>query len=245
MRQASGRYIQVLNRNRLSDGTEVLHIDEMPPPYSTLETNDDDDWKEFFLDLQPMANLKGKFGITISGGIETKDGPSVFINHIEPCSSTSLENGRSQLKIFDEILSINGLELTGLYHDQVAQYFTQNHGQRIRLGIRRLEPRYVEHVDFLVPQHRLHEPLGLVLSGGLESESDDPGLFIKRIDHRGLLASITKPNQIRVGDRLLEVKTNYTASNLQRLSQTKGVELIRRTFQDHERITLVVAHQNS
>ena len=248
MTQHQGTYLHILDRNRLPDGTELLHVDEVPPPYSTLENEDrsiESDWKVMNVEIQPMPDYRDKYGFAISGGIDTDEGSPIVITHIESASKTSFDNGRANLSLFDRIQSINGIDLTDVTHDKAARAFSLTQGQSISLGIRRLNPKNIEHIDFSIPSSRSKEPLGMTINGGLESHTDDPSLYITNIDPDGLLASVTKKNQLRKGDRLLEIRTNHTTVNLRWITRSKGGQLIRRTCQDHPRLTLVVAHQTT
>ncbi|CAF3657910.1 unnamed protein product [Adineta steineri] len=247
MKQQIGTYFHILDRNNLSDGTHILHIKELPPPYSSLETQQAivDDWKEKFIEIQPLYGHLNKYGFVISGGIDTENGSAIVITHIDYCSDSSLDNGRTHLQLFDRILSINNIDLTQVTHDDAVQTFSLFQGQPIVLHIRRLNPVNIEHIDILLPYDISNQSLGITITGGIDNNIEDPGLFITQIDPNGLLASITKNNQLQIGDRLLEIKTNYTSANLQWVTHSMGVQLIRRICQDNKRITLVVAHRTS
>lgn len=248
MKQQMNTYLHILNRNELSDGTQILHVKELPPPYSSIETQQqsiESDWKDEIIKIKPMINDTMKYGFVIDGGIDTENGPSIVITHIEYCSQLSLDNGRTNLRLFDQILSINDVDLTHITHDTAAHVFSLFKGQPILLYIRRLCPRHIEHIEMVMPSDISNQLLGITLSGGSDNNGNDPGLFITHIDSNGLLASLTKKNQLRIGDRLLEIKTSYTSANLQRVTHLAGVQLIRRICQENKRVTLVVAHQAS
>src|SRR5690349_7267441 len=113
-----GSYLHILDRNELPDGTQILHINELPPPYSVIERQHqqqqqfvNSDWKDEFIELRPLNDNTNKYGFVINGGIDGEFGPSIVITHIESCSKSSLDNGRSNLRLFDRILSINGIDL--------------------------------------------------------------------------------------------------------------------------------------
>ena len=74
-------------------------------------------------------------------------------------------------------------------------------------------------------------------------DAQQKSLFINNIDSNGVLILIIQNNQLRIGDRLLEIKTNCTSANLQWVTHSKGVELFRRICRDNKRVTLIVAHQ--
>lgn len=248
MMHRKGTYLQVLDRNRLPDGTEVLHVDEIPPPYAALEHQDrsiETDWKELTVDIEPMPDDQDKYGFAISGGSDTTEGSSVVITNIQSTSPTSYDNGRAKLSLFDRIQSINGDDVTDISHDEAVEAFSSAQGRPISLRIRRLDPKNVEHIEFFLPSSRSNEPLGMSIKGGSDTDSDDPGLFISSIDSTGFLASVTKKNQLRPGDRLLEIRTNHTSVNLRWITSVRASELIRRTCQDHPRLTLVVAHRTA
>ncbi|CAF0848043.1 unnamed protein product [Rotaria sp. Silwood1] len=247
MRQHIGTYLHILNRNELSDGTQLLHVKELPPPYSSIQRQEyqsiANDWKNEIIEIKPLNNNLNRYGFTISGGIDTENGPSIVITHIDYCSKSSFDNGRSNLRLFDRLLSINAINLNNVTHDEAVQAFSSAQGQSISLHIRRLNPLHIEHIDILIPSDALNQSLGITITGGLDRNTEDSGLFISHIDPNGLLATITKNNQLRIGDRLLEIKTNFTSANLQWVTHSMGVELIRRICQDNKHVTLIVAHR--
>ncbi|CAF1008064.1 unnamed protein product [Rotaria sordida] len=248
MTQHIGTYLHILNRNEFSDGTQLLHVKELPPPYSSIERQQDqsieNDWKDEFIEVKPLNNNLNRYGFTISGGIDTEHGPSIVITYIDYCSKLSFDNGRTNLRLFDRILSINDINLSNVAHDEAVQAFSLAQGQPISLHIRRLNPIDIEHIDIIMPSDALNQRLGITITGGLDRNTEDSGLFISHIDPNGLLATLTKNNQFRIGDRLLEIKTNYTSANLQWVTHLKGIELIRRICQDNKHVTFVVAHRN-
>jgi hypothetical protein len=244
-----GTYLHILDRNELSDGTQILHVKELPPPYSSLEPtlqqqqqSIESDWKDEFIEIKPMKNEVNKYGFVISGGIDTENGPGIVITHIDYCSKPSLDNGRTHLRLFDRILSINDIDLTHITHDDAARVFCLVQGQSILLHIRRLSPSHIEHIDIVMPSDISDQSLGISIKGGCDKGIEDSGLFISYIDPNGLLASMATKNQLQIGDRLLEIKTNYTSANLEWVTHLMGAELIRRICQDNKRVTLVVAH---
>ncbi|CAF1034531.1 unnamed protein product [Rotaria sp. Silwood1] len=247
MRQHIGTYLHILNRNELSDGTQLLHVKELPPPYSSIQRQEyqsiANDWKNEIIEIKPLNNNLNRYGFTISGGIDTENGPSIVITHIDYCSKSSFDNGRSNLRLFDRLLSINAINLNNVTHDEAVQAFSSAQGQSISLHIRRLNPLHIEHIDILMPSDALNQSLGITITGGLDRNTEDSGLFISHIDPNGLLATITMNNQLRIGDRLLEIKTNFTSANLQWVTHSMGVELIRRICQDNKHVTLIVAHR--
>ena len=247
MLQQLGTYLHILDRNELSDGSQILHVKELPPPYSSCEQQQsaDSDWKDDLIAIKPVSDRSSKYGFIISGGTDMEHGPSIVVTHIEHCSTSCPDNGRSHLRLFDRILAINNVDLTHVTHDEAVQAFSLFQGQHITLRIRRLNPARIEHIDFVLPTDSIDEPLGFSIGGGLDEQSVDGGLYITYIDPNGLLASTTKTNQLQIGDRLLEIKTNYTSANLQRVTHSTAVQLIRRICQDSRRVTLVVAHQAS
>lgn len=242
---SAGLYIQVLDRNPLPDGSELLHINELPPPYESVvneERNSDDDWKALTIEIQPLYDQPGKYGFAISGGIDTIDGPGIVVSHIDsPSKSRFDHNGRTNLALFDRICSINGIDLTDVTHDEAAHAFALQHGRAITLQIRRLDPRYIEQVDIQIPSS--NDALGLTLRGGAGNDNIDPGLFISKIDSNSLLAPFAKSKQLRIDDRLLQIKTNRISVDLRWITRSKAGEFIRRVCEDHTRITLVVAHR--
>ena len=195
--------------------------------------------------MKPLRRHKDKYGFIISGGIDTNDGRAIVVTHIEHSSKALEDNGRSKLRLFDRILSINDINLRHVTHDVAARTFLSFQGQCITLRICRLNPAYIEHVELAIPMASKGEPLGITIRGGLDEEKDDCGVFITQIDPNGLLALNTKKNQVQVGDRLLEIKTNYTSANLQLVSRSMAAQLIRRICQDSRRITLIIAHRTS
>ncbi|CAF4057444.1 unnamed protein product [Rotaria sp. Silwood2] len=247
MKQHIGTYLHILNRNELSDGTQLLHVKELPPPYSSIDRQQyqsiENYWTDEIIEIKPLNNNLNRYGFTISGGIDTEHGPSIVITHIDYCSKSSFDNGRTNLRLFDRILSINTINLTNVTHDEAVQAFSSTQGQPISLHIRRLNPAHIEHVDITIPSDLLNQPLGITVSGGLDRNTEDSGLFISHIDPNGLLATLTNNNQLCIGDRLLEIKTNCTSANLQWVTHSMGVELIRRICQDNKHVTLVVVHR--
>jgi hypothetical protein len=239
MKQYISSYLQILDRNELSDGTQMLHDNELPPPYELV----DSDWKEEIIEIKPLNENSNRYGFVINGGIDTENGPAIVIVHINHNSKSSFDNGRTNLRLFDRILAINNIDLTSVTHAEAIQAFSASQGHPISLRIRRLNPRYIEYIDLVVPSDISNRPFGITLSGGLDDNANDPGLFITRIEPNDLLASVIKNNQLRIGDRLLEIKTNYTSANLQWVTHSMGVDLFRRICQDSKRVTLVVAHR--
>jgi hypothetical protein len=247
MQQHISTYFHVLDRNQLSDGTQILHVNELPPPYSSLQRQPsiENDWRDEVIEIKPLKNNFNKYGFVINGGIDTEYGSTIIITHIDYCSKSSLDNGRTNLRLFDRICAVNNIDLTDATHDEAAEAFASIQGQPILLHIRRLDPIHIEHIDILLPSDISHQPLGITITGGLNNNIEDPGLFISYIDPNGFLASFTKTGQLRTGDRLLKIKTNYTSANLQWVTHSIGIQLIRRICQDNKRVTLVVAHRTS
>lgn len=248
MEQHTNAYLHILDRNQLSDGTQLLHVKEVPPPYSSVVRQQyqstDNDWKDEFIEIQPLQNNLHKYGFTISGGVDTEYGSPIVITHIDHCSNSEPNNGRTELRLFDRILSVNDINLTDITHNEAARVFSSARGRSVLLHIRRLNPAHIEAIDVIMPVNTFDQPLGISITGGLEENSADPGLFIDFIDPNGLLASITVNNQLHVGDRLLEIKTNHTSANLQWVARSEGVQLIQRICHDHKYVTFVVARQN-
>lgn len=209
-----------------------------PPPYSQQAA--DSDWKHEIIEIQPLDNHENKYGFVISGGTDSYNGPWIIITHIEHCSKSSLDNGRTKLQLFDRILSMNNIHLTNVTHDEAVQAFSSTHGQSIQLHIHRLNPRLIEYIDCILPSDMSNRSLGLCIRGGLDNNNniDDPGLFITYIDPQSILGLLDK---FRLGDRLLEIRTNYTSANLRYISHALGIELIRRTCQDSKRVTFVIS----
>ena len=245
MKQQTGTYLHILDRNDLSDGTQILHVKELPPPYSLFERQEsiESDWKNETIEVKPLNGHWNKFGFVISGGMDTENSPAIVITHIDYCSKLSFDNGRTNLRLFDRILSVNGIKLTQITHDEAVHAFSAVQGQSISLHIRRLNPVHIDHIDIVIPSDVSNQSLGITMTGGLDNNIDDPGLFITQIDPTGLLASVTMKNQLQVGDRLLEIKTHSTSANLQWVTHSMGVQLIRRICQDNKRVILVVAHR--
>jgi hypothetical protein len=241
-----GSYFQVLDHNELSDGTHILHVNELPPPYEITQTQEqsiENDWTEKFIEIKPLHDNLNRYGFNISGGIDTDIDPAIIITHIDSPSNVSFDNGRTNLCLFDRILSVNGISLTHVTHDAAVKAFSSSQGQPMSLHIRRLNPRYIEYIDIVIPSEVSNQPLGITISGGLQKNIDDPSLFIADIDPNGVLISIIKNNQLRIGDRLLEIKTNYTSANLRWVTHSMGCKLFRRICQDNKRVTIVVAHR--
>ena len=249
MRQHIGTYLHVLDRNELSDGTQLLHINELPPPYSSIATQGSqsiqNDWRDEMIEIQPLKDNLNKYGFVIGGGIDTGNGSPIVITHIDYCPKSSFDNGRTKLRLFDHILAINDIHLTGVTHDAAVQAFSSVQCHPILLHIRRLNLAHIENVDIVLPTDAWNQPLGITITDGLDYNTEDSGLFITHINPNGLLASITKHNQLRIGDRLVKIKTNYTSANLQWVTHSMGVQLIQRICQDSKRVTFVVAHRNA
>jgi len=242
MKQYRGTFLHTLDRNELSEGTKISLVNELsPPPYSQQAI--DSDWKHEIIEIKPLNDNLTKYGFAISGGIDTENGPSIVITHIDYCSKSSSDNGRTKLRLFDRILSINDINVTYVMHDEAVRAFSSAQGQSIKLHIYRLNPLHIEHIDLILPLDISNQSLGITISGGLDNNIEDPGLFITHIDSNGLLGSITTPKQFRIGDRLLEIKTNYTSANLQWVTHSIGVQLIRRICQDNKRVTFIVSHR--
>jgi len=227
--------------NKISNGIQSLHVNELPPPYSQQAI--ESDWKHEIIEIKSLNNNLNKYGFVISGGIDTENGPSIVITHIDYCSKLSFDNGRTKLRLFDRILSINNINLIHVTHNEAVRIFSLAQGQSIKLHIYRLNPLHIEHINLILLSDMSNQSLGITITGGFDNNIDDPGLFITHIDPNGLLALITKKNQIRIGDRLLEIKTNYTSANLQWVTHSIGVQLIRRICQDNKRVTLILSHR--
>jgi hypothetical protein len=220
------------------------HVNELPPPAYSQQAIESD-WKHEIIEIEPLNDNLNKYGFVISGGIDTENGPSIVITHIDYCSKLSLDNGRTKLRLFDRILSINNINLIHVTHNEAGRIFSLAQGQSIKLHIYRLNPLNIEHIDLVLPPNMSNQSLGITITGGYDNNIEDPGLFITHIDPNGLLSSITKKNQIRIGDRLLEIKTNYTSANLQWVTHSTGVQLIRRICQDNKRVTFILSHRIS
>lgn len=232
MKQYIGTYLELSKDNK--------QIVEPPPPPPYSEQAIDSDWRHEIIEIQPLNNNFNKYGFVISGGIDNENGPSITITHIDYCSKSSVDNGRTKLQLFDRILSINNISLIDVTHDEAVQIFSSFKSQSIRLHIYRLNPRYIEHIDLVLPLDMSNQSLGITITGGLDYNSEDPGLFITDIDPNGLLGST---NQFHLDDRLLEIKTNSTSANLQMVTHSLGIQLIRRICQDSKRVTFIVSHR--
>jgi C-terminal processing protease CtpA/Prc len=239
MKHYIGTDLHILNRNELSGGTQILYINELspPPPYSQQAIGSD--WKHEIIEIEPLNDNLNKYGFVITGGIDTRDGSSIVITHIDHCSKSSLDNGRTKLRLFDRIFSLNDINLINVTHDEAVRAFSSSQGQSIKLHICRLNPLHIEHIDFILPSDMSNQSLGITIRGGSDNNIEDPGLFIIDINPNGLLAN----SQIRIGDRLLEIKTNHTSANLQYVTHSIGIQLIRRICQDNKRVTLIVSHR--
>jgi hypothetical protein len=239
MKQYIGTHLHIPDRNKLTDGTQILHVNESsPPPYSSQAI--ESDWKHEIIDIQPLKDNLNKYGFAISGGIDTENGPSIVIIHIDYCSKSSFDNGRTKLRLFDRILSINNINLTHVTHDEAARAFSSAQGQSIKLHLYRLNPLHIDQIDLILPSNMSDQTLGITIKGGLDNNIEDPGLFLTHIDPHGLLGST---NQFHIGDRLLEIKTNYTSANLRWVTHAFGIQLIRRICQDNKRVTFIVSHR--
>ncbi len=235
MKQNMGTRIHKLDCNELSEGLQIV---ESPPPYTQQAI--ESDWRYEIIEIQPLNQNSNRYGFVIGGGIDIITGPQIIITHIDYCPTPSNDNGRTKLQLFDRILSINNISLIGVTHDYAARTFASFQGQPISLHIYRLNPRHIEHIDLILPSDISNPPLGITITGGLEYNPDDPGLFITQIDQDGLLGST---NRFHIGDRLLEIKTNYTSANLQYVTHALGIQLIRRICQDSKRVTLIISHR--
>lgn len=215
-------------------------FDQAPPPdYSSQAI--DSDWKHEMIEIQSLDDHGNKYGFVISGGIDNENGPWIIITHIDHCSkpsSSSWDNGRTKLELFDRILSVNNIRLIDVTHDEAVRAFSSTPGQSITLHISRLNPRSIQHIDCVLPSDMSNRSLGICIRGGLDTNMDDPGLFLTHIDPQGVLGS---NDGFRLGDRLLEIRTNYTSANLRYISHSLGIQLIRRISQDSKRVTFVVS----
>lgn len=217
------------------------NIQSSPPAYS--EQAIDSDWKHEIIEIKSLNQNSNEYGFVIRGGIDTVDNSPIVITDIDSYSNSLLDNGRTKLRLFDRILSINNTDLTEVTHDQAVQAFSLSQGQIIKLHIYRLNPLNIEYIDVKFPFDITDQKLGITITGGVDRNNQDPGLFITQIDSNGLLASITKHKQFHIGDRLLEIRTNYTSANLQWVKHSTGIELIRRICQDSRRVTFIVSHR--
>lgn len=240
-------HFHVVRRDCLPDGTELLQVNELPPPYESIVDTQrviEDDWSKLSIEIQPLINSQGRYGFSIAGGKDTDDGPTIVISHIDsPSRFSNDDNGRSNLRLFDQICSINGLDLTCVNHEDAANAFTLQRGRMISLSIRRLQPRFIEHIDVIIAPDRSQDPLGLTIVGGITDVTDDPGIFIGKIASNGVLSPFAKTNQLRIGDRLLEIRTNRIKINLRWITRLKAAEFLRNICDNHSRVTLVVAHR--
>ena len=240
-------HFHVLRRDCLPDGTELLQVNELPPPYESVvdtQRSVEDDWVKLSIEIQPLTNSQGRYGFSIAGGNGTEEGSAIVISHIEsPSRFSNDDNGRSNLRLFDQICSINGIDLTCVDHEDAARAFTLQQGRTISLSIRRLQPRFIEYIDVVIAPDRSQDPLGLTINGGITNQTDDPGIFIGKIASNGLLAPFAKTNQLRIGDRILEIRTNRIIINLRWITRLKAAEFLREIYENHPRVTLVVAHR--
>ncbi|UJR23289.1 hypothetical protein I4U23_026305 [Adineta vaga] len=251
MKKQQRTYHHIFDRNKCTDDTQNLYLEESPPPpYSSCVQQQqqqpiENDWKDEIIEITPLSDFSNKYGFVISGGIDTIDGRAIVITHIEHCSNALKDNGRSKLRLFDRILSMNRFDFTHITHDNAAQAFSCIQGQCITLHIRRVNPLHIEYVDFLLTTDSEDQPLGITIRGGLDEANDDCGLFITQIDPNGFIALNTKKNQVQIGDRLLEIKTNRTSANLQWVTHSMAAQLIRQICNNSRRVTLVVARRTS
>jgi len=228
-------YPNIENDDEIIDCPESLS----PPPYSSQSSNSD--WKYEIIEVKSLKDRTNRYGFSINGGRNRIKDPWIVISHIDSPSNYLTDNGRHQLRLFDRILAVNDINFDQIHHDNAVRVFADNQQDPIKLYISRLNPRNIESIDVTFPSDSIERPLGVTISGGLDNNNqNDPGLFITRIKPNGFLGSY---KQFSVNDRLLEIKTNSTSVNLQWLTHSRAIDLIKRICLDDRHVTFVVSHK--
>ncbi|CAF3694007.1 unnamed protein product [Rotaria sp. Silwood1] len=214
------------NRQNASRFNSLTHI---------VQFNYDDHWKEIEINLQRPSGLA--WGFSIGGGTDVcgiNGSKAIVVRGITKGGPADRDQ---QLKLYDIILRVNNMDFTNIKH-QVARDILRTAGNHVNLLIRRLLPPILEEIQIeKLPNTRWD----LLIEGGIDREyiEGDHGIFIRNIIPETIA---DKNGRLRVGDRLMHIRSSKNSYDLTYVERQQAIELIRHACNESQTITLLVAH---
>ncbi|XP_052234956.1 protein scribble homolog isoform X4 [Dreissena polymorpha] len=164
-----------------------------------------------------IVKAGGPLGLSVVGGIDHssspfgEDKPGIFVSKIVPDGAAS----RTNLRIGDRILEVNGKDVTGATHQEAVMALIAP-TYEIRVRVRHdPPPKGLQHEHLfggtsnhleVTVNKKPGEKLGMSIKGGVKNftgdEDSDEGIFISRITDDGAVA---RDSRLKVGQRILEV----------------------------------------
>ncbi|CAF0834417.1 unnamed protein product [Rotaria sp. Silwood1] len=214
------------NRQNASRFNSLTHI---------VQFNYDDHWKEIEINLQRPSGLA--WGFSIGGGTDVYgiNGSKAIV--VRGITEGGPADRDQQLKLYDIILRVNNMDFTNIKH-QVARDILRTAGNHVNLLIRRLLPPILEEIQIeKLPNTRWD----LLIEGGIDREyiEGDHGIFIRNIIPETIA---DKNGRLRVGDRLMHIRSSKNSYDLTYVERQQAIELIRHACNESQTITLLVAH---
>lgn len=171
-------------------------------------TNGDAKSDEYEVEEILIKKVNGAMGLSIVGGGNVAchpfgvEKPGIFISKIVPDGAAS----RTNLRVGDRILKVNGVDVTDFTHDQTVVELKQNSSQVVLLVSHDPQPSGMQ--EIVLQRSYPEETLGIRINGGVENKSpnvydpSDEGIFVVNIIN-GTLAQ--KDGRLKVGTRIMEV----------------------------------------
>jgi C-terminal processing protease CtpA/Prc len=182
---------------------EQPQISATPTPPSSLFTTE-----SYPIEEIKIIKQNGAMGLSIVGGGNVAchpfgvDHPGIFISKIVKDGPAS----RTNLKVGDRILKVNGTDVTQLSHDETVEELKKNMSQVILLVSHDPQPSGMQEV--LLRRTYPEETLGIRINGGIENksanifDSTDEGIFVVNVINDTLAH---RDGRLKVGTRIMEV----------------------------------------
>ncbi|KAL5966534.1 hypothetical protein TSMEX_005737, partial [Taenia solium] len=206
------------------------------------------DWECIEVVLSRPAGRNASFGFSIAGGYDAPQengDPSIYVTRI---ASGSIAEADDRLRPFDQIISVNGSDLTCVSNQEAVRILRES-GDTLAMIIRRytgpealpsdgdlnsptanvISPDITndggtanEDMYYEVSLLKLSESVGLgfTIAGGQASEGYPGGIYVTKITPGGLAE---EDGQIQPGDRLLQVN----GQELDNVTHDAAVQLLR------------------
>lgn len=184
---------------------------------------------ETYHDIAFQKTAKG-LGLSIAGGaddaVEPGD-PSIYITNIIDGSAADLDGN---LKIGDRLITVNGVSLENVTHDQAVQAL-QHAANWIQLHIGRLVSPDEDIIEIVLAKRAAG--LGFSIAGGSDfpTQEGDSSIYITMLIEHGAGAA---DGRLRVGDKLVEVN----GQSMQNITHDAAVRILQTSPQQ---VRIVVA----
>ncbi|VDK20931.1 unnamed protein product [Taenia asiatica] len=206
------------------------------------------DWEYIEVVISRPAGKNASFGFSIAGGYDAPQengDPSIYVTRI---ASGSIAEADDRLRPFDQIISVNGSDLTCVSNQEAVRILRES-GDTLAMIIRRytgleavpsdgdlnsptanvISPDITNdegtanqdmyyEVSLLKPSESVG--LGFTIAGGQASEGYPGGIYVTKITPGGLAE---EDGQIQPGDRLLQVN----GQELDNVTHDAAVQLLR------------------